>query len=74
MAIDHYYNTHSLVYMYFDLLKTSFIAFQGLSLVPGGAGGATPWARAENFVKKPPLIVNVTNLELNGLNASMWVA
>ena len=37
------------------------------------AGGA-PWARAANFVKKPPLIVNVTYLELNGFNASMWVS
>ena len=35
---------------------------------------AAPWARAENFVKKPPLIVNVTNLELNGFNASMQVS
>ena len=35
---------------------------------------ATPWARAANFVKKPPLIVNVTYLELNGFNASMWVS
>ena len=26
-----------------------------------------PWARAANFVKKPPLIVNDTYLELNGL-------
>ena len=34
----------------------------------------TPWARAENFVKKPPLIVNVTYLELNGFNASIWVS
>ena len=37
-------------------------------------GGATPWARALNFVKKPPLIVNATYLELNGFNASMWVS
>ena len=42
-------------------------------VVPVGAGGATPRARAENFVKKPPLIVNATYLELNGFNASMWV-
>jgi hypothetical protein len=34
----------------------------------------TPWARAANFVKIPLLIVNVTNLELNGFNASMWVS
>ena len=34
---------------------------------------AAPWARAANFVKKPPLIVNVTYLELNGVNVSMWV-
>ena len=33
-----------------------------------------PWARVANFVKKPPLIVNVTYLELNGFNASMWVS
>ena len=32
------------------------------------------WARAGNFVKKPPLIVNVTYLELNGFNASNWVS
>ena len=37
-------------------------------------GGATPWARAVIFVKKPPLLVNVTNLELNGFNAYMWVS
>ena len=35
---------------------------------------ATPWARAANFVKKPPLIVNITYSELNGFNASMWVS
>ena len=35
---------------------------------------AAPWARAANFVKKPPLIVNVTYLKLNGFNASMWVS
>ena len=34
----------------------------------------TPWARALNFVKKPPLIVNATYLDLNGFNASMWVS
>ena len=34
----------------------------------------TQWARAMNFVKKPPLIVNVTYLELNGFNAPMWVS
>ena len=28
---------------------------------------ATPWARVANFVKKPPLIVNVTYLKLNFL-------
>ena len=33
-----------------------------------------PWARAADFVKKPPLIINVTYLELNGFNASIWVA
>ena len=33
---------------------------------------AAPWARAANFGKKPPLIVNVTYLESNGFNASMW--
>ena len=33
-----------------------------------------PWARAANFVKKPPLIVIVTYLELNGFDASMWVS
>ena len=27
-----------------------------------------PWARAANFVKKPPFIVNITNLELDGFN------
>ena len=36
--------------------------------------GGAPWARAANFVKKPPLIVNVTYLELNGFNAPMWVS
>ena len=40
----------------------------------GSAGDATPWARAAKFVKKPPLIVNVTYLELNGFDASMWVS
>ena len=34
---------------------------------------ATLWARVANFVKKPPLIVNVTNLELNGFDASLEV-
>ncbi len=34
---------------------------------------ATLWARATNFVKKPSLIFNVTFLELNDFNASMWV-
>ena len=33
-----------------------------------------PWARAANFVKKPPLIVNDTYLELNDFNGSMWVS
>ena len=33
-----------------------------------------PWARAANFVKKPPFIVNITNLELDGFNASIWVS
>ena len=28
--------------------------------------GGAPWARAANFVKKPPLIVNVNYLELKG--------
>ena len=32
---------------------------------------AAPLARVANFVKKPPLIVNVTYLELNGFNAFM---
>jgi hypothetical protein len=27
-----------------------------------------------NFVKKPPLIVNITYLELNGFNASIWAS
>ena len=35
---------------------------------------ATQWARVANFVKKPPLIDNVTYLELNGFNASIWVS
>ena len=35
--------------------------------------GMAPWARVANFVKKPPLIVNVTYLELYGFNASIWV-
>ena len=35
---------------------------------------AAPWARAANFVKKPPLIANDTFLELNGFNASMLVS
>ena len=35
---------------------------------------AAPWARVANFVKKPPLIVNVTYLKINGFNASMWVS
>ena len=26
---------------------------------------AAPWARSANFVKEPPLIANVINLELN---------
>ena len=30
----------------------------GLTDLPK-SGGATPWARAANFVKKPPLIVNI---------------
>ena len=30
-----------------------------------------PWARAANFVKKPPFIFNTTNLELDGFNASI---
>ena len=56
------------------------IDFIGLPLVPTAEGwpwwtwGGAPWARAENFVKKPPFIVNVTNLKLNGLNAFMWVS
>ena len=39
-----------------------------------GTVAAAPWARAANFVKKPPLIVNVTYLEFNGFDASMWVS
>ena len=35
---------------------------------------AAPWARLANFVKKPPLVVNVTYLKLNAFNASMWVS
>ena len=35
---------------------------------------ASPWARLANFVKKPSLIFNVTYLESNGFNASMWVS
>ena len=44
--------------------------------VRGGAKiwGGAPWARRANFVKKPPLIDNVTYLELNCFNASMWVS
>ena len=38
------------------------------------AAAAAPWARVANFVKKHPLIVNVTYLELNSFNASMWVS
>ena len=34
---------------------------------------ATPWARVANFVKKPPLIFNVTFFELNGSNTSIWI-
>ena len=36
-------------------------------------GQATPWTRVANFVKKPPVIVNVTYFKLNGFNASKWV-
>ena len=39
-----------------------------------GVSDGTPWARAANFVKKPPFIVNVTYSKLNGFNASMWVS
>ena len=38
------------------------------------AATAAPLARAANFVKKPPLIVNVTYLESNGFNAPKWVS
>jgi hypothetical protein len=40
----------------------------------GVAAAAAPWARVANFVKKPPLIVNITYLELNGFNASIWAS
>ena len=33
----------------------------------------TLWARAANFLKKPPLFVNATFLELNDFNATIWV-
>ena len=48
----------------------------GAELQRGGVRGAhgAPWARAANFVKKPPIIVNATYLELNDLNAPMWVS
>ena len=38
------------------------------------AAHGAPWARAANFVKKPPLIFNVTDLELNGFHASILVS
>ena len=47
---------------------------RGVNKEGGRIEGAAPWARAANFVKKPPLIVNVTYLELNGFDASMWVS
>ena len=39
----------------------------GAALTARAAGSATLWARVANFVKKPPLTVNVTYLELNVL-------
>ena len=48
--------------------------FNGMFMYSIQCRGATPWARVANFVKKPPLIVNVTYLKLNGFNASMWVS
>ena len=49
------------------------LAFTGLLALVPRLAAAAPWARAANFVKKPPLIVNVTYLEVNCFNASMWV-
>ena len=46
---------------------------RGVNKEGGRIEGAAPWARAANFVKKPPLIVNVTYLELNGFNVSIHV-
>ena len=36
------------------------------------AAGVAPWAFFAEKVHKPPLRVNVINIELNGFNASIW--
>ena len=54
-----------------DSLEKIISDFKGV-LVPMCYG--TPWARVANFVKKPSPIFNVTYLESNGFNASMWVS
>ena len=58
-------------------LSSSFAVKEAAAAADDGAtavcGGAQE-ARAANYVKKPPLIVNNTYLELNGFNASMWVS
>ena len=38
-----------------------------LDLAQSVYNAAAHWARSENFIKEPPLIANVTNLELNVL-------
>ena len=45
--------------------------------VAGEGGGfraiAAQWAKFAKKVHKPPLRVDIINLELNGFNASIWV-
>ena len=57
--------------MFSDFLAATAIPRHALYY--GARRGGAPWARAANFVKKPRLIVNVTYLELNIFNASMWL-
>ena len=56
------------------LLQAFASNFPWRLLAAATGAGAAPWARATNFVKKLPFIVNVTYLEINGFNASMWVS
>ena len=74
---DRYNHQNISQYSFEHFSLTRFGLQLGKAARNGGGcdgGGATPWARAVIFVKKPPLLVNVTNLELNGFNAYMWVS